>query len=602
IPDALRIINSCDITNDIVDESIVTYTRSMTLSRRPESDLLSNLQLLLQNNVILERLHLFTHDLRKTANAAPNIFRFDVKLVPCARCGSCNRCLKHVSPLPAGKKVVYTNEGTLIGLEFFYQCSVRDCRARTYYSYHSKNSSSASPSANHDRFVNTWALDQKFFVSSPLTAFSMPLLRRFDASLLLGTSSFYGFAGVYNMEHGYLDAFRCGDQNSESGEDAPDQSDDVDDSQLYSALHEPHSRIPMYRKRLAEVWFRYRLLVMVSHPKLAPFMESGRDITTINLTCLQTLLLSMNGPLRTALQMYSANHRCEKPGCGTVGVVDGSAKFVRGICPERDCNHISDYNVSFTVGCLETPAPNSRFCKDHSTESDKRDLPKPVSKTSRARDCDNIDLVPLQGGKNAYHVFHCKEGRMRIMSESCLCDISVELLTAVLDKNLRDRICDAKGGWVVVASSKTATDGKSTAAQRMSSPGDCNTHKDDYKSNSKTAGTSAFLFPCMMMLDSFELARVESTSQIYWQLISHSLATGLVLDYVVFDDGCHLGPFRTKNLLAWKCSDGFPAQYGDQVEGLLKTVYVIDRMHEKGHVRAVCHATFSARNPLYTGL
>ena len=64
--------------------------------------------------------------------------------------------------------------------------------------------------------------------------------------------------------------------------------------------------------------------------------------------------------------MFSA-HRCHKPGCGSVLVVDGNMKNHRAVCAATEAGYIEYAGLPGSVksGCINTPDQISRFCSLH---------------------------------------------------------------------------------------------------------------------------------------------------------------------------------------------------------------------------------------------
>ena len=71
-------------------------------------------------------------------------------------------------------------------------------------------------------------------------------------------------------------------------------------------------------------------------------------------------------------------HSCDKPGCGTVLVMDGNAKNRRDVCKAREAGYTEYVGLQGKVrtGCMNTPAPGSRFCHLH---SDKTAIPQKLN-------------------------------------------------------------------------------------------------------------------------------------------------------------------------------------------------------------------------------
>lgn len=90
--------------------------------------------------------------------------------------------------------VIYDDSlGTLPGNHYHKYCS---CGFTQYYGYYTTGGSAEV------HYNPNWE-SLPYFVSSRETAFSMDLLKRFNAEILLGQNSFKQCADVYNYLHSY---------------------------------------------------------------------------------------------------------------------------------------------------------------------------------------------------------------------------------------------------------------------------------------------------------------------------------------------------------------------------------------------------------------
>lgn len=113
----------------------------------------------------------------------------------CLVCGS-NLLLRKDRPAPI---VVYDSfRGTLPASHFHKYCSRRTCSFIQYYGYHTTgNSGSCAATYNFD-----WH-SLPYFISSKETGFSMDMLKRLDAEILIGQLSYKQRADIYNEVHTY---------------------------------------------------------------------------------------------------------------------------------------------------------------------------------------------------------------------------------------------------------------------------------------------------------------------------------------------------------------------------------------------------------------
>lgn len=84
--------------------------------------------------------------------------------------------------------------GTIPGAHFHKFCPKRTCSFTQYYGFHS---------INGKVFFDPHWKSLPYFISSRDTAFSLDILKQFDANLLIGQVSFQQQADIYNYMHGY---------------------------------------------------------------------------------------------------------------------------------------------------------------------------------------------------------------------------------------------------------------------------------------------------------------------------------------------------------------------------------------------------------------
>ena len=98
------------------------------------------------------------------------------------------------------RMVIYDDKlGTLPATHYHKDCRKPQCRVHQYYGYHTIGDEGKSC---HDDDC----LLLPYFISTQKTAFSMTLLRNYDAELLIGQVNYKQQANIYNYVHGYLAA------------------------------------------------------------------------------------------------------------------------------------------------------------------------------------------------------------------------------------------------------------------------------------------------------------------------------------------------------------------------------------------------------------
>ena len=113
----------------------------------------------------------------------------------CFLCGS-NLLVRKDRP---ARMIVYDmSRGTLPASHFHKYCSRRMCSFTQYYGYYTKG----GPQSCQSIYNGDWQ-SLPYFVSSKETAFSMNLLKRLDAEIVIGHLSYKQRADIYNHVHSY---------------------------------------------------------------------------------------------------------------------------------------------------------------------------------------------------------------------------------------------------------------------------------------------------------------------------------------------------------------------------------------------------------------
>ena len=94
------------------------------------------------------------------------------------------------------KIVVYDDRhGTYIGCHYIKFCRKPSCKFRQYYGKY-------TPDGVEIFYDDEW-MENKFFLSTQQTAFSMRFIKSFDVELLIGQLSYNQRTNIYNATHGY---------------------------------------------------------------------------------------------------------------------------------------------------------------------------------------------------------------------------------------------------------------------------------------------------------------------------------------------------------------------------------------------------------------
>ena len=112
------------------------------------------------------------------------------------KCFLCQRPLSLRADRPS-RIVIYDDRlGTLPGTHYHKYCRTPRCTVHQYYRYHTKGNKGEL------HYDSDWSA-LPYFVSTQKTAFSMTLLQKYDAELLIGQVSYKQRADIYNFVHGY---------------------------------------------------------------------------------------------------------------------------------------------------------------------------------------------------------------------------------------------------------------------------------------------------------------------------------------------------------------------------------------------------------------
>lgn len=110
------------------------------------------------------------------------------------------------------KIVVYDDErGTYIGCHYIKYCRSQTCKFRQYYGKHTTD--------GVEQYYDEDWMDNKFFLSTQQTAFTLRFLKNFDIELLIGQISYNQKANIYNAVHHYNRSLTKNRRTSGKGEE-----------------------------------------------------------------------------------------------------------------------------------------------------------------------------------------------------------------------------------------------------------------------------------------------------------------------------------------------------------------------------------------------
>jgi len=137
----------------------------------------------------------------------------------------------------------------------------------------------------------------------------------------------------------------------------------------YSALHlgsftdedlakakNAKERTKICEKRLTTGWFTYALLEMKQRFRIAGPISSNIDHA----------LAEYHLQVRDGFYLFWGKHKCDKPGCGWVFVVDGGMKAQRKICGalKSGVRVYEHSKTTLVTGCTTHPGDH-RYCSAH---------------------------------------------------------------------------------------------------------------------------------------------------------------------------------------------------------------------------------------------
>ena len=86
--------------------------------------------------------------------------------------------------------------GSIPAIHYTRYCRKRGCSYQQHYGYHTNGD-------NNEVMYDSDCLELPYFMCSRETAFSIQILRRFDAECLIGQISYKQSAEIYNSYNGY---------------------------------------------------------------------------------------------------------------------------------------------------------------------------------------------------------------------------------------------------------------------------------------------------------------------------------------------------------------------------------------------------------------
>ena len=114
-----------------------------------------------------------------------------------SECSICRGSLSIRMDRPSTVTIYDDQLGTIPGTHYQKYCRRPKCRLHQYYGYYTVGDNGEL------LYDNDWS-SLPYFGSTQKTAFSMTLLRNYDAQLLIGQVSYKQQATIYNYIHGYM--------------------------------------------------------------------------------------------------------------------------------------------------------------------------------------------------------------------------------------------------------------------------------------------------------------------------------------------------------------------------------------------------------------
>ena len=462
---------------------------------------------------------------------------------------------------------LYTRTGPVEAVHIELTCKDRSCRKSYRYGFH-----------HADGIIYEEPFKRKYLVTCRRTAFEIVYLYEVVLMIYHGQVSFAGVANIYNSLH-------------------------------YLAIKKDMERYALYEKRVSRAFFVFALIDTSQRYKIP---------ITFDIDSIDTTLKKYYESLHLLIQERWGFHQCDKPGCGRALVIDGGLKPQRKLCAARTAGiykyrHSSNTTV---VGCTRIPTVGKKFCNEHSTSNvpsvpanqlntdNVRKLRSTVKQQKTEKTEDDIFTVKgLHGRKKV-------KGGVSYLVEwvgyaEKTWEISSNIPKFIRDFYERTGKCEIPKPRVkTVKKAGTAVyyllswDGTDEADQFVPQEdfaieedvdehsSSCNTMKHHgAKFCHSSAGILIGCYPCGVIPLFSELYGSESISQVFGHVADF---IGEVkpsnLEYLLYDDACHLGPYST-NYINSKSKSQTEAT---KVMGGLK--HLVDKLHFKGHKGSWCHA------------
>jgi len=114
----------------------------------------------------------------------------------------------------------------------------------------------------------------------------------------------------------------------------------------------------------------------------------------------------------------------------------------------------------------------------------------------------------------------------------------------------------------------------------------CSVEKDEICNNKcRTKGVLLTAYNCGIICSYKEILTSESLTQVT-QLLLDTISSSVIFPkFIIYDNACHLSEYISNHSIAEK------SQRGDILH---KSIFVIDRLHIKNHVRKDCHTIYNA--------
>ena len=236
--------------------------------------------------------------------------------------------------------VLYTRNGTKKAVHTEMRCNDQRCRVGYYYGFYKKGSS---------KYVDDDALRNEYLITSTQSGFAIDYLWDVTLQILFSNATFESLGNIYNNLH-----FTC------------------------LPFDMMQKREAVIAKRISEAFYLYSFIELGQRYNIEVSVASNLD---------EAVLEKQSVFQNKFRSIWTQNHSCTAPGCGSVITVDGGLKPHRKLCGAKlaGIREFKSTGLSVVTGCTSIPGPRSKFCKEHQLSQSPALLSEQLPQTTRKK-------------------------------------------------------------------------------------------------------------------------------------------------------------------------------------------------------------------------